>query len=158
MHGVFDVVFSSTTACIHASIHPQERCIFLSFSPSPTYLFPSGLLYPYPPHPHPLPRFVLPRFPSCGSNSLYFRNALRSPSVASHTNLFHKSTLVPYLLFARFHCSVLCAFLVLARSSRRFCPSSEFFFSIFPTHLIFDTSLQVVSKNAQLNLQTHGVH
>ena len=129
------VVFWSTTACIRASHYPQERVSSLvspsiSFfrphtNPSSICLYLSLFLY----------HLVLSCLP-CGSNSLYFCYALRTPSlslsVALHTNLFHKPVLSS--IYCPFVSLVFFFLFTFTRSHGKFCPSWSFTRS--PTHLI----------------------
>lgn len=148
------IVFWSTTACIRASQHPQERTFSLVLPPiflthphtTLPSILPLSLPLSLPPLLSPtLYLVVLSRFLSCGSDSLYFCYAVRTPSlshsVTQHTSLFHKPSSVPYLSSARLHCFGF--FPLFARSLRKFRPFS-WNFSRFQTHLIL-TPLRRVS-------------
>jgi len=136
-------VFSSTTACIHASEHPQERCILPSLFP--THIpSPSTCLYPSPSFWVCIPSFTFLRF----WFALFLLCCSLILPIAPHTTFFHTD---PYLSFACLPCFVFCVFSsCLGSSLQKISSLRVFLFSTFSTHLIFDTSPQVVSKNSQL--------
>ena len=141
-------VFSSTTACIHAS---QER-IRPPALPSSTHIPPFDRLSLSNPLPGTLSPFAPARFPSCGSRSLYFCYPVRTPSsrpADSFVNLLLSSIYCPFvfLVFFSFSC--------FAPPFGRFRLSTLEFLSRLSTHLIFDTSSQGVSKKCAIEICKH---
>jgi hypothetical protein len=153
--GLRSRLYSGRPPLVYAPRNTCKNARFRSSSlqfPSPTHIPPCPLSCSYlslsPSLPYSLRLYlvVLSRFLSCGSNSLYFCYAVRTPSlshsVTQHTSLSHKPSSVPYLSSARLHCFGFFSLSLLVPSEKFAHPSWNF--SRFQTHLIL-TPLRRVS-------------